>query len=145
MKPYEILVGKGERESLHVSPDTPVFTNTNGKPIEPNFFLLPWYRCLRALGIRVRGLYPMKDTYISTALTAAVEIAWLEAQTGVRYETMKRHYGKWLRTPVQDQLKKIAHLDRELDPVDGDESEVLETSGDGKCERGDLNPKRRLK
>lgn len=25
---------------------------------------------------------------------AGVNTVWLEAQTGVRYETMKRHYGK---------------------------------------------------
>ena len=43
-------------------------------------------------------MYATKDTYISTALTAGVNTAWLEAQTGVRYETLRRHYGKWLRT-----------------------------------------------
>ena len=31
-----------------------------------------------------RGIYAMKDTYISTALTVGVNTAWLEAQTGVR-------------------------------------------------------------
>lgn len=61
--------------------------------------------CLRALGIRQRGLYAMKDTYISTALTAGVNISWLEAQTGVRYETLKRHDGKWLRMEGADQLE----------------------------------------
>ena len=53
-----------------------------------------WYACQRALGIPVRGLYAMKDTYVSTTLTAGVNTAWLEAPTGVRYETLKRHYGK---------------------------------------------------
>ena len=52
----------------------------------------------------------MKDTYISTALTAGVNISWLEAQAGVRYETLKRHYGKWLRTEGADQLEKLARL-----------------------------------
>ena len=87
----------------------PVFKNTTGHPIEPNSFLMPWYRCLRALGIRQRGLYATKDTYVSAALTAGVDIAWLEAQTGVRYETLKRHYGKWLRTQGQDQLRNSAN------------------------------------
>src|SRR5690349_8616982 len=36
-------------QPLHVTPDTPVFTNTNAAPIEPNSFLKPWYACLRAL------------------------------------------------------------------------------------------------
>ena len=39
----------------------------------------------------------MKDTSIPTAMTAGVNTAWLEAQTGVRYKTLKRHDRKWLR------------------------------------------------
>ena len=38
-------------------------------------------------------MYATKDKYISTALTAGVNTSWLEAQTGVRYETLRRHYG----------------------------------------------------
>lgn len=95
-------------QPLHVTPDTPVFTNVAGGPIEPNSLLRHWYPCLRSLGIRVRGLYAMKDTYISTALTAGVNTVWLEAQTGVRYETMKRHYGKWVRSEGANQLRKLA-------------------------------------
>jgi len=67
-------------------------------PIEPDAFLERRYVCLRALGIRVRGPYAMKDSYVSTALTCSVNAAWSEAQTGVRDETLERHYGKWLRT-----------------------------------------------
>ena len=96
----------------------------------------PWYACLRVLGIRQRGLYMMKDTYISTALTAGVNISWLEAQAGVRYETLKRHYGKWLRTEGADQLEKLARLapKRRRCAQRRDFTELE------KCERGDLNP-----
>lgn len=80
-------------EPLRVTPDMYVFTTTSGGPIEPKAFSTHWYRCLRALDIRVRGMYATKDTYISTALTAGVNTSWLEAQTGVRYETLRRHYG----------------------------------------------------
>ena len=52
-------------------------------------------------------MYATKDTYISTALTAGVNTSWLEAQTVVGYETLRWHYGKWLRTEGPDQLKKI--------------------------------------
>lgn len=127
-------------QPLRVTPDMPVFTNTNGRPIEPNSFLKPWYHCLRALGIRVRGLYAMKDTYVSTALTAGVDIAWLEAQTGVRYETLKRHYGKWLRGQGADQLRKLARLAPKLAPKDFDDAQLREMLESVKCERGDLNP-----
>ena len=123
-----------------VTPDAPVFINTNGGPVEPNSFLKPWYTCLRALGIRQRGLYAMKDTYISTALTAGVNIAWLEAQTGVRYETLKRHYGKWLRTEGADQLEKLSRLAPSSAPKRRRRVQHRESTQLEKCERGDLNP-----
>ncbi len=121
-------------------PDAHMFTNVRGGPIEPNSLLRHWYPCLADLGIRKRGLYATKDTYISTVLTAGVNTSWLEAQTGVRYETMRRHYGKWLRAEGANQLRKIEDLAPELAPGESPESEVSETEYDLKCERGDLNP-----
>ena len=129
-----------EMQSLHLTPEMPVFTNTNGAPLEPNSFLKPWYACLRVLGIRQRGLYATKDTYISTAMTAGVNTAWLEAQTGVRYETLKRHYGKWLRTEGADQLEKLARLDPSLAPKRRRRVQHRGFTKLEKCERGDLNP-----
>jgi len=45
----------------------------------------------------------MKDTYISTALTAGVSTMWLEAQTGVRYKTMRRQlrFDQTRQAPLQ--------------------------------------------
>jgi hypothetical protein len=86
----------------------------------------------------------MKDTYISTCLTAGVNTVWLEAQTGVRYETMKRHYGKWLRLEGASQLRKIdrfrGKLDPQLDPRSAEKSEDADLPKERECERGDLNP-----
>jgi hypothetical protein len=48
-------------QPLHVGPDKPV-TNTWGAPTEPKTFSRHWYDCLRALGIRQRGLYCSKGT-----------------------------------------------------------------------------------
>ena len=131
-------------QPLHVTPEMPVFTNVDGGPIEPNSLLRHWYPCLRASGIRVRGLDAMKDAYISTALTAGVDTVWLEAQTGVRYETMKRHYGKWLRLEGASQLEKIApfggQLAPRLPPQFSEDSEDVDSLEETKCERGDLNP-----
>jgi hypothetical protein len=49
------------------------------------------YECLRSLGIRQRGLYCTKDTFVTTALSADVKIAWLETQTVVSYATLRQH------------------------------------------------------
>jgi len=66
---------------LHVDPEQPVFTTTEGRPIEPKAFASRyWYRCLQALGIRVSGTYATKDTFVTTALHAGVKVAWLEGR-----------------------------------------------------------------
>ena len=94
-------------QPLHVAPDQPVFTNTCGEPIEPKAFSRHWYDCLRALGIRQRGLYCTKDTFVTTALAVGVKIPWLEAQTGVAYETLRRHYGKWVPLQIDSELRRF--------------------------------------
>src|SRR5262249_46448049 len=52
-------------QPLHVTPEQPVFTTTTGTPIEPKTFSAHWYDCLRALGMRQRGLYATKDTFVT--------------------------------------------------------------------------------
>jgi hypothetical protein len=67
-----------------------------------------WYAAQRALGIRVRGLYSTKDTFVTTALDANVKIAWLETRTGVNYLTLRRHYGKWMPSDGGRELELFA-------------------------------------
>lgn len=82
---------------LKVRPETPVFHTIDGNPIEPGYFAnAHWYDVLRALEIRERGLYATKDTFVSLAMTAAAPPRWIEAQTGVAWSTLTKHYGKWI-------------------------------------------------
>jgi integrase len=90
---------------LHVEPDTPVFTNVDGEPVEPKVFSTHWYTCLRALGIRTRGLYCTKDTFCSLAVTRGVNPSWLEQQTGVAWATLKKHYAKYIPDQGRDQFE----------------------------------------
>src|SRR5215468_2508850 len=85
----------------------PVFTNVDGRPVDPHSFTEHWYRCLRALGIRVRGLYSTKDTFVTTALRVDARKAWLEAQTGVNYATLRRHYGEWMPSDDRSDLDRF--------------------------------------
>jgi integrase len=101
-------------QPLHVAPTDPVFKNTCGEAIEPKAFSRHWYDCLRVLDIRQRGLYCTKDTFVTMALGIGVKIAWLEAQTGVRYETLRRHYGKWVPLDRDSELNRFAASDPEL-------------------------------
>ena len=75
-----------------------MFVTTRGTPIEPKTFSAHWHDGLRACGIRKRGLYTTKDTYVTTALSdAGVTPAWIEQQTGVAYTTLRKHYGRSCR------------------------------------------------
>lgn len=67
-------------QPLHVMPDSPVFTNLEGEPIEPKAFSTHWYRCLRALGLPVRGLYATKDSYVSLAMSRGVDPVWCKSR-----------------------------------------------------------------
>jgi hypothetical protein len=139
-------------QPLHVTPETPVFTHTRGGPIEPNSFLPHWYAAQRACGIRVRGLYSTKDTFVTTALAAGVKIAWLEEQTGVAYATLKRHYGTWMPLDEAGELRRFAALEPGLFASEqasvppgglGRGGHTPQPSGSttlSRCERGDLNP-----
>jgi integrase len=82
---------------LRVKPDTYVFLNTERTPIEPNNFLPHFHDVQRACGIRVRGLYSLKDSFVSGALSAnpPAPVTWIEEQTGVAYATLRKHYARW--------------------------------------------------
>jgi integrase len=138
---------------LHLTPETPVFTSTTRGPIEPKSFSMHWDTALRSLGIRPRGLYCTKDTYVSHALRTVRDPWWVETQTGVALETLKQHYAKWMPTRERSELHRLARAfaapseemkEGELPPgvaaSGGTEAEVRENSEDFECEEGDLNP-----
>jgi integrase len=115
-----------------------LFPNTNGKPIEPKSFA-HWYRCLRALKIRVRGAYAMKDTFVSIALMAGSDAQWLEQQTGVALPTLKAHYARYFPGVAQQQLARIAAYERgTLTPAltpEQAESDRQEVQSDAKTQK----------
>ena len=57
----------------------------------------------------------MKDTFVSLALMAGVNGHWLEEQTGVRLETLKRHYWKWRPSEMPGQLELVRAFERHAD------------------------------
>ena len=94
---------------LRAEPADYVFKNTLGKPIDQRSFYKLFCAAQRALGIRLRDLYATKDTYVSTALTRGVNLAWLSEQTGVADATLHRHYGRFIHSNAADafELSKI--------------------------------------
>lgn len=86
----------------------PVFVKPNGQPIEPSSLLPHRHRCLRACGIRGRGLYSTTDTVMATARRVNVRKAWLEGQTGVNYATLRRHCREWRPSDDRSTLYRFA-------------------------------------
>jgi integrase len=85
-------------QPAHVTPEAPVFTSLAGTPVEPKTFSeRHWYDCLRALKLRVRGLYCTKDTFVTVSFGRMPDnVLWVERQTGVAYQTLRKHYAAWL-------------------------------------------------
>jgi integrase len=90
---------------LRAEPGDYLFKNTLGEPIDQRSFYKLFCSAQRALGIRLRDLYATKDTYVSTALTRGVNLAWLSEQTGVADATLRRHYGRFIHADAADALE----------------------------------------
>ena len=90
---------------LRAEPADYVFKNTLGEPIDQRSFYKIFCAAQRAIRIRIRDLYATKDTYVSTALTRGVNLAWLSEQTGVADATLRRHYGKFIHADAADALE----------------------------------------
>jgi len=59
----------------------------------------------------------MKGTFVSTALRVDARKAWLEAQTGVNYATLRRHYGECMPSDDRSDLDRfVAYAPEVLPP-----------------------------
>jgi integrase len=106
-------------QSLHVTPEQPLFTCTTGTPIEPMSFTKYWHDSLRACGIRQRGLYSTKDTF-ATEGWRTMGIDWVSAQTGVSIATLKQHYAKWKPDPNGEAMRRWTAVYEGSDGEDAD-------------------------
>ena len=95
---------------LRAEPDTYVFRNSRGEPIDQKSFYKTFCGAQRALGIRLRDLYSTKDTYVSSALTQGVNLTWLSEQTGVAEGTLRAHYGRFIHSSLSDAME-LAKID----------------------------------
>jgi integrase len=98
----EMLSLLATQRPLRPAPGEIVFPNLDGRRITPKHFWATWRRCLEDCRIRHRGIYALKDTFVTWTLAMAEEsgeverlTAWLVRQTGVRLDTLKQHYARW--------------------------------------------------
>jgi integrase len=82
---------------LRVTPDSYVFTDADGKPIDQAEFGRGFQGVLRVLEIRPRPFYNTRHTYISVALTLGCNPKWIAEQTGTSLIMIQQNYGKYVR------------------------------------------------
>jgi len=115
----EVLSGT---KPLRVTESSYVFLNKDGRPIDSgNWAKDYWFAPMRAHGIRERKFYSTRHTYISTALSAGVNIKWISEQCGTSVTMIEKHYGKYIGTegdaPLRDLLAgKSANESANLPP-----------------------------
>ncbi len=66
-----------------------------------------WYRALRGAGVRPRGPYHTRHTFISVGLSYGANIKWLADYCGTSPDMIQRHYGKYIRNDVDEQLARV--------------------------------------
>lgn len=78
----------------HPAADGFVFTTPSGAPLdEANFYRREWIPMLRRLGIRQRGLYNTRHTYITYMLELTGNPLFVARQTGTSLEMIEKHDG----------------------------------------------------
>jgi len=82
---------------LRVEPNSYVFTDGQGKPIDQSEFARGFQAVLRVLKIRPRPFYNTRHTFISVALTLGCNQKWLAEYTGTSIAMLQEHYGKYIR------------------------------------------------
>ena len=93
---------------LHVGVNEHIFKNQEGHPL--NFHTwrsAAWYRALRATGIRERGTYATRHTFISAGLGNGVNIKWLAEYCGTSVAMIEKHYGKYIKGDIDEQFERL--------------------------------------
>lgn len=97
---------------LHPEPEMYLFRDVRGEPIKAENFYHLFVDAQRALSMTpIRDLYSTKDTFVSWARRHHVHDVWLEQQTGVAIQTLKKHYAG--PTPDDDwDRNELAKIER---------------------------------
>ena len=99
-------------------PDDYVFTDSAGQPLSQEWLhKRVWLPTLRRAGLRARGQYSVRDSFISIALSAGEDPGWVAKVCGTSEEMIFRHYRTWIPGLNPDAGRKV--------------SRVLETVGGG--------------
>jgi integrase len=85
------------RASLGIGRRDYAFADEAGKPLSQEWLHKRiWLPTLRVAGLRERGQYNIRDTFITLALSAGEDPGWVAAACGTSEQMIFRHYRKWM-------------------------------------------------
>ena len=120
----------------HRNGDDFVFADQEGRPLSQEWLNKRiWKPTLRRAGIRERGQYCIRDTFITLSLSAGEDPGWVARVCGTSEQMIFRHYRNWIPGLQTGAGTKIsAALSTVIGPSDGEKvslkvslSDVLET------------------
>src|SRR5215813_465024 len=114
---------------LHVGPESYVFTDADGLPIDQSEFARGFQGVLRVLKIRPRPFYNTRHTFISVALTLGCNPKWIAEQTGTSLVMIQQNYGKYVRDDGDALLSAYVQTQK-TDVVDKETETISETFSD---------------
>src|SRR5262249_49233902 len=80
-----------------LNPDDYVFTDPSGHPLSQEWLhRRVWLSTLERAGLRRRGQYNVRDSFISIALSAGEDPGWVAKVCGTSEEMIFRHYRTWI-------------------------------------------------
>jgi len=129
-------------QPLHCEPDSYVFTDESGRPVDQNEFGRKFTGVLRVLKLRLRRFYNTRHTFISVALTIGCNQKWIAEQTGTSIAMIQQNYGKCIRDDGDALLR--AYVGDAVQAFTRDENEVKTGTFAGTLLSGRVNYATRL-
>src|SRR5262249_57635891 len=126
-----------------------VFAEEAGNPLSQEWLHKRiWLPTLRVAGLRERGQYNIRDTFITLALSAGEDPGWVAAVCGTSEQMIFRHYRKWMpntrRADGGAVARVFAHpVGHQMGTRKAIRARKLGSSGDNSWRRGELNPRPR--
>lgn len=106
------------RAALRAGRQEYVFFDRRGEPLDQEkLHANVFKRAMRVAGVRHRGSYAIRDTFISHAASRGEKLIWIAEHCGTSVPMIERHYAKWMPQKNRDDGQKVAGA---LFPSSGD-------------------------
>jgi len=100
-----------KRRSLQTGKRDFVFTDEYGAPLSQEWLHKRiWLPTLRKIGLRARGQYNIRDTFITLALSAGEDPGWVAHVCGTSERMIFEHYRKWMNNLTRRDGSRVAGL-----------------------------------